>query len=78
MSKALENQPAEFFNKPESTPQTKPVLWGEYILNGEAHDTLYYVDKNNPLGSQPLNPESDSQFWNWELPVRVWWQQLPG
>ena len=78
MSKALENQPAEFFNKPEVMSQTKPVLWGEYISNGEAHDILYYVDKNNPLGPQPLNPELDSQFWNWELPVRVWWQRLPG
>ena len=71
MSKALENQPVEFFNKPEVMSQTKPVLWGEYISNGEVHDILYYVDKNNPLGPQPLNPESDSQFWNWELPVRV-------
>jgi len=79
MSKALENQPAEFFNKPEAAPQNKPILWGEYISNGEAHDILYYVDKNNPLGPQPLNPESNSQFWNWELPVKAWWQQqLPG
>ena len=77
MSKALENQAPEFFNKPEDTPRTKPILWGEYISNGEAHDILYYVDKSNPLGPQPSNPESDSQFWNWELPVRIWWQQVP-
>jgi len=78
LSEALEKQPAEFFNKPDAISETKPVLGGEYISNGEAHDILYYVDKNNPSGPQPSNPESDSQFWNWELPVRVWWQQLPG
>ncbi len=70
MSKVLESQALEFFNKPEPSFQTKPMLNGEYITTEGVHDILYYLDKNNPLGPQPINPENDSQFWNWELPVR--------
>ena len=78
MSQAIENQTPEFFNKPENISQSKPMLNGQYTINGEVHDILYYIDKNNPLGLQPSNPEADSQFMNWELPVKSWWQQLPG
>ena len=78
MSKILENYPVEFFNKPEQINQTKPMLNGEYIINNETHNILYYINKNDPLGPQPSNPETDSQFWNWELPIKNWWSQLPG
>ncbi|MEK7162947.1 MAG: transglycosylase domain-containing protein [Patescibacteria group bacterium] len=78
INKVLENYPVEFFNKPEQVNQIKPMLNGEYLFNYGVHDILYYVDKNDPLGLQPLNPENDSQFWNWELPVKNWWQNLPG
>lgn len=78
MVKALESQTPEFFNKPDPIDETKPILKGEYMTNNEPHDILYYVDKNDPLGTQPTNPESDSQFLNWELPVKEWWQKLPG
>jgi len=78
MDKAIETQIPEFFNKPEDVPESKPMMDGQYIINGETHNILYYVDKNNPLGPQPSNPEIDSQFMNWELPVKSWWQRLPG
>jgi 1A family penicillin-binding protein len=67
MSKAIESQILEFFNKPEPISQTKPMLNGEYITTEGVHNILYYIDKEN-----------DSQFWNWELPVKTWWQRLPG
>jgi 1A family penicillin-binding protein len=38
----------------------------------EAHSILYYVDKNNPRGDKPTNPESDPQFNNWEKAVKKW------
>ncbi len=76
--KALENQPVESFGKPDPAPANKAVLNGGYISNGEAHDIIYYVDKNDPLGSQPSNPWLDPQFQNWELPIKMWWQRLPG
>ncbi len=36
------------------------------------HDILYYVDKDNPLGPIPTNPENDPQFSAWELAVQGW------
>jgi len=78
MSQVIETQAPEFFNQPEDVIESKPMLNGQYIVNNETHNILYYVDKNNPLGSQPANPELDSQFMNWELPVKSWWQRLPG
>jgi 1A family penicillin-binding protein len=41
----------------------------EYL---EAHNILYYIDKNNPAGEIPLNPENDIQFANWEMAVLDW------
>ena len=76
MVKALENQPIEFFNKPEPVLQSKIMLNGEYISPEGIHCILYYVDKNDPLGPPPTNPENDPQFLNWELPVRLWQEQI--
>lgn len=39
---------------------------------GVPHSILYYVDKDNPRGPAPENPESDPQFENWEAAVRDW------
>jgi penicillin-binding protein 1A len=39
----------------------------------DVHDILYWVDKDNPRGAAPANPEKDSQFINWETAVRKWW-----
>lgn len=46
----------------------------EVILN-EVHDILYWVNKNEPNGSIPENPENDNQFKNWEYGVREWFKQ---
>lgn len=37
-----------------------------------AHSILYYVDRNNPLGPIPKNPEVDPQFKYWEEGVQKW------
>ncbi len=36
------------------------------------HSILYWVDKNNPTGPIPNNPNSDPQFILWETPIRRW------
>ncbi len=36
------------------------------------HSILYYVNKDDPRGSQPKNPGSDPQFENWEKAVKKW------
>jgi len=43
-----------------------------------AHDILYFVNKDDPRGPTPSNPESDSQFALWEYPVSVWKSELLG
>jgi 1A family penicillin-binding protein len=38
----------------------------------QAHNILFYVDKNDPLGPVPTNPEKDPYFSAWEAPVAKW------
>ena len=81
----LSGKPNELFNNPDPTPTNiKPILrgiWqgGDITINGgneyvtrNVHSILYWVDKNNPLGSKPANPYNDAQFRLWEAPVRSW------
>lgn len=80
MKEALKKVPAEVFNKPDQIFVQKPVLNGNYIVNYKSsdlvypqiHEILFYVDKSNPLGPEPTNPEGDIQFVNWEKPVIDW------
>jgi 1A family penicillin-binding protein len=37
-----------------------------------AHDILYWVDKDNPRGDIPKNPNKDPQFAAWEKGVQKW------
>jgi penicillin-binding protein 1C len=39
---------------------------------GGIHSILYWVDKNDPLGPAPTNPDNDPQFEEWEKAVRAW------
>ena len=51
------------------TGSTTPDLSG--VINS-IHDILYYVNKNDPQGPYPTNPNADDQFANWEYGVQVW------
>jgi 1A family penicillin-binding protein len=55
----------------------KPTLDLESTF-ATAHDILYFVNKDDPRGPYPTNPESDSQFSLWEYPVSVWKSELLG
>jgi len=73
MVKALEKFPVESFNKPDPYFADKIMLNGQYQSGGSdsgIHSILYYIDRNNITGPFPYNPESDSQFKNWEWSVR--------
>ncbi len=37
------------------------------------HTILYWIDKSNPVGPRPINPQSDPQYPNWEYGVQKWW-----
>lgn len=43
-----------------------------------AHSILFFVDKDNPQGPYPSNPDRDSQFNLWEYPVSVWKSSILG
>jgi membrane peptidoglycan carboxypeptidase len=79
MIKALAKLPAENFNKPDPMFSQKTMLNGRYIADGQdqlqgIHSILFYVDRNNPQGAVPSNPDNDIQYKNWEWSVRSFYQ----
>lgn len=58
----------------EFTP--KETLQEKVVTN--VHSILYWVDKRDILGTPPINPQNDSQFSHWEIPVQNWWAQNKG
>jgi 1A family penicillin-binding protein len=51
---------------PEETREEIPLI--------EPHNILHWVDKNDPQGLIPNQPEKDSQYEQWEIPVQNWLQ----
>jgi len=49
-----------------------PIEFKQENVINSVHSILYWVDKSNPRGPVPQNPENDSQFENWEYGVREW------
>jgi 1A family penicillin-binding protein len=62
--------PSALIPEDDNSDET-PVLSLENTI-ASAHEILYYVNKDDPRGPNPINPESDSQFALWEYPVSVW------
>ncbi len=54
-----------------ATPLT-PANDIENRIFHEAHDTLYYLDKDNPTGPRPEHPEQDPQYSSWEAAAQSW------
>jgi len=48
-----------------------------YIYNN-IHSILHYVQKENPLGPNPVNPALDGQYANWEYSVQKWKEETFG
>ncbi|MEX2144968.1 MAG: PBP1A family penicillin-binding protein [Candidatus Spechtbacterales bacterium] len=51
---------------------------GKAVLDGTVlpHSILRFVDKEDPLGPYPKNPQNDPLYLNWELPVQRWGGQV--
>jgi 1A family penicillin-binding protein len=49
---------------PDETKMEVPVY--------NIHSILYWVNKNDPLGPAPINPNDDAQFASWEYAVQNW------
>jgi membrane peptidoglycan carboxypeptidase len=43
-----------------------------------AHSILYFVDKDDPNGPYPSNPDADPQYHLWEYPIDLWKQSILG
>lgn len=77
ISTSLGDSPAESFTKPDPVLVDKVMLNGNFQYqpegkpNPEVHSLLYYVDRSNPLGPFPENPDRDAQFKNWEWSVKL-------
>lgn len=52
--------------------ETTPVEFRKEIYSNEIHSILHWVDKDNPRGPAPTNPQNDPQYRLWEAPVRAW------
>jgi penicillin-binding protein 1C len=50
--------------------EATPDRFKKTVMCGEYHDILYYVDRSNPLGAIPSNPEKDPYFNYWESAVQ--------
>jgi membrane peptidoglycan carboxypeptidase len=72
MRRALENYPSEKFIAPDPITTDRIMLNGNYQSSEGIHTILYYLDKDNPLGSFTSGSQNDPQFKNWENAVKIW------
>lgn len=85
MAEALASYGNETFPEARSsTNDLKPVfqgIWqggetvrknGKWYVEQDVHSILNWVDRDDPLGSEPSNPRSDPQYSYWEYPVNAW------
>jgi 1A family penicillin-binding protein len=77
LKEVLVDQPLETFERPEPVNVQKPILKGNYVIDGEIHNILHYINKSNPDGSVPVNPRRDSQYDNWEKALVEWMKDNP-
>ena len=71
IQKVLLENSIENFTQPEEITNRSPVLLGQ-LPSEDINTILYYVDKNNPLGGQPSNPENDPQYALWQIGINNW------
>ncbi len=71
---ALTKVPVEQFDKPVyDNTDKKPYITGAWHTDaGEVHSELYWIDRSNPMGPPPSNPNSDPEFHLWESAVQQW------
>jgi len=52
--------------------ESTPLNLREEVIIRQVHSILHWVDRSNPRGPIPNNPNSDGQYILWETPVRNW------
>jgi len=71
MQKIVSSHPIENFTQPDAVTNKSPALLGQ-LPPDDTHTILYYVDKNNPSGPQPQDPNSDPQYRLWQAGIDNW------
>lgn len=71
MQKLVETNPVENFTPPNPVTNRSPALLGQ-LPKSDTHTILFYIDKNNPLGSQPQDPAIDPQYFLWQTGINNW------
>lgn len=61
----------------QDTDKAVPQLDISTIYNN-IHSILHFVDRTDPLGGYPANPEKDPQYKNWEYGVQKWNEETFG
>lgn len=71
---ALTKVPVEQFEKPTyDTTDKKPFITGTWHTDsGEVHSELYWINRADPMGPPPSNPNADPGFRLWEGAVVKW------
>jgi 1A family penicillin-binding protein len=54
-----------------------PEQFREERVYPAVHSILYWLNKDDPNGIKPINPQSDSQFELWEEPIKKWLENNP-
>lgn len=72
MAVATENSPVEYFPDPLPNTSSKPILRGVYCGSNGIHTILASVQKQDPDGSYPSDPQNDSQYSLWETGIMNW------
>ena len=76
MIEILKDIPEESFKasaySTEDKSDLKPVLRGVWQTSDGPHTILKYVDKDNPRGDEPRNPDRDPQYSLWETGIQEW------
>ena len=55
-----------------ATPSTPAQDVKEYVVT-DVHDLIHWVNKTDPTGPPPTDPESDPLYSNFETAVQNWW-----
>ena len=72
MKKLLNSRPAEDFVKPDIIQNISPILLGQLPEENPPHSILYYINKDDPLGLPPQNPNNDPMLPFWEDGIKNW------
>lgn len=71
MLKIVSSHATENFTPPDPITNRSPALLGQ-LPQGDTNTILYYIDRKNPLGSQPSNPANDPQYFSWQTGINNW------